>query len=374
MKKLVILLLSVCLFSGCMPHTELDRAAIIEAVGIDYADGEYTVTVQYFNMDGAGGTTLVDNTKPNVIVVSGRGSTIGAALDNASFICGKSFMQGITGLIVIGREAAGQELSKLLSFAYSHYQNNPKSLVAVADSKAEDIMNVRFKEGSASADKMEMLFENAEHKGLCTPVRLYDIMIRLSQPTKSVILPLISSISDGGDFTDDGKNITIIGGALFSAGRMCGILNPLECAGMQYLSGNVQTAEMTVQLGGHDVTVMLYNVRTQLTPLFDGEKLTIDAAVCADGKYVSGSLPEPVNERADVGKLCAERVEKSMIAAAEKTLASVGADAADIKYAITSKDFGMWQEISPEYRSILRDSEIKPHCEVTIKRFGITRG
>ena len=55
MKRIIPLITALLMTCGCVPHTELDKLGIAEAVGIDYADGEYTVTVQYFNTDASGG-------------------------------------------------------------------------------------------------------------------------------------------------------------------------------------------------------------------------------------------------------------------------------------------------------------------------------
>ena len=46
MKKLAVLLAAVMTLSGCIPHPELDRIGIAEAVGVDFDGSVYTVTVQ----------------------------------------------------------------------------------------------------------------------------------------------------------------------------------------------------------------------------------------------------------------------------------------------------------------------------------------
>ena len=78
--SLLASLLSLMLLSGCIPHTELDKQAIVEAIGIDYSEGKYEVTIQYFNMEGAGGNSPIDPSKANIINVSGKGDTVSTAL------------------------------------------------------------------------------------------------------------------------------------------------------------------------------------------------------------------------------------------------------------------------------------------------------
>ena len=84
---------------------------------------------------------------------------------------------------------AKQDIKPLLSFATSNYQSNPKMYVTVAEDKAEEVINVKFKEGSASVEKLENILKNADKLGLCKPLMLFEVMKKLSQPTKSAVLP-----------------------------------------------------------------------------------------------------------------------------------------------------------------------------------------
>ncbi len=370
--RLISLFLALCtvaVFSGCMSHTELDKAAIIEAVGVDYENGQYTATVQYFNMDSEGGSTMVDNTKPNVIVVSGSGRTVSDALEDASYRSGKAFMLGITGLFVIGNEASKQDIKPLLSFATSNHQSNPKMYIAVAEGKASDIMQVRFKEGAASVNKLESLFRNADNLGLCAPLKLYEVMKKLSQPTKSLVLPLIKVNEDGGDFTEDGKNIVITGGALISDSKLTDSLSVKEVAGLQFLSDSTDTSQLTVSDNGEDVTVILYDVSTDITPRYSKGKLGFTINITADGKYVNSNLSNPAEKSGRVEKLCEKAVQERVALTVEKLLKKNGADAADLKYSITSKEYFSWLKIEENYRELLKNGSYDIKCDVTIRRF-----
>lgn len=352
-----------------MSHTELDKAAIIEAVGVDYENGQYTATVQYFNMDSEGGSTMVDNTKPNVIVVSGSGRTVSDALEDASYRSGKAFMLGITGLFVIGNEASKQDIKPLLSFATSNHQSNPKMYIAVAEGKASDIMQVRFKEGAASVNKLESLFRNADNLGLCAPLKLYEVMKKLSQPTKSLVLPLLKVNEDGGDFTEDGKNVVITGGALISDSKYADSLSVREVAGLQFLSDSTDTSQLTVSDNGEDVTVILYDVSTDITPRYSKGKLSFTINVTADGKYVNSNLSNPAEKSRRVEKLCEKAVQERVELTVNKLLKKNGADAADLKYSITSKEYFSWLKIEENYRELLKNGSYDIKCDVTIRRF-----
>ena len=214
-KLLLLCVISVMLLSGCLPHTELDEQAIVEAIGIDYSDGEYEVTVQYFNMEGTGGSSPIDSTKANVVNISGKGESVSTALSSASVKCGKSFMYGITGVVVIGREALGQDILKTLSFAESYYQSNTSVLVAAADEKASDVLGVKFKDGIISVEHLKMLLKNSQYYGLGKNINIITLLREQRRECAGTILPVLS-VSEDGETTDDGKTVQLTGGILLS--------------------------------------------------------------------------------------------------------------------------------------------------------------
>ena len=57
MKKISILALYLLLilFSGCMRSVQLNERAIVQAVGLDWKDSEYALTMQIFDPEAARG-------------------------------------------------------------------------------------------------------------------------------------------------------------------------------------------------------------------------------------------------------------------------------------------------------------------------------
>ena len=234
-KRLLSLLLaaSVCVsLCGCVPHTELNERAIVEALGIDYDGEQYKITFQYYNLSGAGSRTQIDPSKPNVLTAKGTGSSVYAALKDAEFNCGRELMLGITQLIIIGRSAAEKPLKSLLSFSAAFYESHPQVMLAVADSTAEDVLAVKFLEGSLSTQKLTFMFKTAEKTGYINFPSLLDTFIDLAGKRGSLCLPLLKVTEDGSDVTDDGKNVQITGGVLFRDGVYRSDLNTEQMAGL----------------------------------------------------------------------------------------------------------------------------------------------
>ena len=83
--KIAAVLSAAALFlSGCMGNVQLKDRAIVQEVGIDYSDQEYTITLQIYNPEGSSGSGSFDPTAGTNLVVEATGDTITKAFQNAA--------------------------------------------------------------------------------------------------------------------------------------------------------------------------------------------------------------------------------------------------------------------------------------------------
>lgn len=376
LKRMVpLLLLTGLIFSSsaCLTHTELDKQAIVEAVGIDSTEDGYEVTVQYFSMEGAGGSTLLDSTKSNVLVVSGKGRDIFTALESVSAKCGKTLMYGITNLIVLGKDAAQPDLKSVLSFAESYYQNNPHLLLAVAEGKASDVLNVKFKEENVSANHLQALLINAEKKGLGECKWLYEVLNELVQPTGGAVLPLIGVKETGTAATDDGKTVELIGGAAYVDRKFAGTISLSAFSGLQLLCGRVENTSVSADIEGRTVSVTLHDLCRTLEPFYRDGTLGFRVKITASGKYSNSQLDEkgiPLSE--EVEEQCARFIGERIQSAVSEVVNAFGCDPCGMKYSVSSKDYSLWLTIAESYAELLKTAVFPVECRVNINQFGLT--
>lgn len=371
LKLLVLCCISVISLSGCLPHTELDEQAIVEAVGIDYSEGKYEVTVQYFNMEGTGGTSPIDSSKANVVNISGKGDSVSAALDSASVKCGKNFMYGITGVIVIGREALSQDILKTLSFAESYYQSNTSVLVAAADEKASDVLGVKFKDGIISVEHLKMLLKNSQYYGLGENVTIINLLREQRRGCAGTVLPVLS-VAEGGETTDDGKTVELTGGVLLSAKYYTTDLSLSEMSGLQLLGENPQNTLISVNAEDERVNITIYNIDTEIKHSFSEGKLRFGIDIRADGKYTDSQLlNKDISFSSQVEAMCAELLNERIETALTITAKEIGSDPCGLKYVISSSDYGEWLKVSENFSSLLKEAEFYISTDIDIDRFGI---
>ena len=375
MKKLkaaALMLISVLLLSGCLPHTELDKQAIVEAIGIDYADGEFNVTVQYFNMEGTGGNSPIDSSKANVINVKGKGESVTAALESASLKCGKPFMYGITGIIILGRSVLDLDILKTLSFAESYYQSNPTVLLAVADEKAEDILSVKFKEELISVEHLKMILENADFSGISAKVEILTLLREQQREYGGTVLPILKSMNVGSDATDDGKTVEIAGGCLLSGREYIGKISLSDMSGLQLLNGNMKNTLLSTEFENEKVEITAYDITLSKAHSYSKGKLIFNVKIRANGKYTDSQLSDKdASFSGAVEKKCAERLASRVRDSFINTANRYGSDACGLKYVISNSDYTEWIRVEERFGELLKNAEIIVTCDIDIDRFGI---
>ena len=370
--KLIGTVLTAAMLSGCIPHTELDESAIILAIGIDYEEEEYNVTFQYYNPTGLGGPAPVDNTQPNVLTSSGKGMGVYEALEDASFKCGKELLLGVAQIIVIGEEAAKNSVAEVIDFSRTCFQSHPYMLVAVAEGKAEDYMQVKFSEGISSTNKLKYLLQNAERYGMAALPSALDLFISLDTQQQSACLPRLKLNEDGkSDASEDGKSIEISGGVLIKDGKAQDNEDMEVMKGLQLLSGKISETTLTFEQEEKAVTVGLMGIRQKVTPSFEDGRLIFQVKLSCGGKYhttpknISRSLNEQTQQQ------CAAELEKIMQAAAESTVQKYGADPLNLERLVRHCDYKLWTQTKDSWEELLKDCEFRFDIDVKIDRMSL---
>lgn len=344
MKKISIaLILSLVLslsLSGCVRYVELSDRAIVQALGIDYIPERniYRISMQYFSQTSEGGQNQIDKTQPNVLKSVGEGDSILTAAKNASILSGKDLLLSENRLIIIGSELCNDDLTKTLQFFISNYHSHPKTYVCGAENTAEELIDIRFKEGYVSSQRLINLIENASSEGHTIADYAYQIMSSLCNSTGSAYLPRLR-ISEqktdgtvpkesggeqkgGGEEQETEKTIVLDGGVVFSDKRKSGIIDSASCVGLQFLSNRMAEYSVTVNDNDNRSTITFFSVRTAITPRFNEKsELYFDISVTADGRFDErGGISETDTARIMAVK---NRAEQEVTALMEKAVIDI---------------------------------------------------
>ena len=107
MKKLKIIFIVITLFSltGCS-YVELNKMAIVSALGIDYKDNSYQITAQVMDVQKTEGNSSIQTS----LIYEAEGKTIGEAIRNLSEKYPKTVYLGHLQIIIIGKEVAESKM------------------------------------------------------------------------------------------------------------------------------------------------------------------------------------------------------------------------------------------------------------------------
>ena len=363
MKKISIaLILSLVLslsLSGCVRYVELSDRAIVQALGIDYIPDRniYRISMQYFSQTSEGGQNQIDKTQPNVLKSVGEGDSILTAAKNASILSGKDLLLSENRLIIIGSELCNEDLSKTLQFFISNYHSHPKTYVCGAENTAEELIDIRFKEGYVSSQRLINLIENASSEGHTVADYAYQIMGNLCNSTGSAYLPRLKISEQKTDGTvpnesgegqkggeeeqETEKTIVLDGGVVFSGKRKSGVIDSASCVGLQFLSNRMAEYSVTVKDNDNRSTITFFSVRTAITPRFNEKsELYFDISVTADGRF---------DERGGISETDTARIMAVKSKAEQEVTALMEKAATDIRENCRSDIFGLEKALRHHY-------------------------
>lgn len=384
------------LFSGCARYVELSERAIVEAIGVDYIPDKrlYRLSMQYFYQSSEGGQNQIDKTQPNVLKAIGEGKDIMQAARNASLLIGKDLLLSENRIIILGADAVKLPLDTTVEFFISNFHSHPQSYICATDSKAEDIIDIRFKDGYASPQHLVKLIENAADKGLLPNSHAYEIMTELQGASKSALLPFLTIAElptdgtipqEGGDGGKGGeqqtpqKEKTVIPSRLliFRDNKAVAAADTITAAGIQLIRGDVRELTVSVPLAGSDTDAVLtlYDIVTEIS----ADIVTDEYGNQSPKFKVNAKSSLRFDERGNIGETDTERIMQAVSYAeqrmcqymetAVKAAQDSRSDIFGLENILRHANHGYYREISEKNKDKLRklilisDFEFSAKCD-----------
>lgn len=135
MKKIILLVVSIFLLSGCYDYQELNDVSIINGIGVDYKDDKYLVSLEVITSSKEG-----TSSKIKTYVITGKDENIVTAFNNAMNKANKKvYMQHVKGLI-LGKEVCVHGIDEVLDYIVRDVTINNNYFIVATDN-AKDIFN-----------------------------------------------------------------------------------------------------------------------------------------------------------------------------------------------------------------------------------------
>ena len=331
---LFIFFLFVLFFSNDFGSTDVQKTAIVVAMGIDREDDTFIVTTQI-----AVPQSSKQETSTQSVQIVSRGKTVGEALEEINAKTGWYPKLVFCDLIILGETAKNADVFDALDFFLRNEYLTDDCQLAVFDGKAKDLLNTSaLIDPSSSSAMKKVLSSHAERVGTVMPNTLREFSIGYFSESKSGYLPILKTEpqqenigaqttstanegSENGKTTKETADKPVFSAretALFVGGRWVETLTAEETFAISAVLSKLRLASYSVK--GEEQSCAL-NIRrnspdVQLKPRGeDGFSLRVEVVMTAG--IFDFSASQPIDKIADAGD-----VPKSFFTLAEKVLAS----------------------------------------------------
>lgn len=345
---IVVLVLVFLFFSGDFGTLDVQKTAIVMAVGVDRQEDTFIVTSQI----AVPQSSKQGGASETVQIVS-RGATVADAFEEINAKTGWYPKLVFCRLIVLGEKTAERDVFDALDFFLLDEYMSDNCLIATCDGLAKDILNVTAlvdKSGSVAIQKI--LSPHAERVGTVLPATLREFAIGYYSDSKSGFLPIVKTQPQqehvGGETqsgagnsggASEGSQSGSSGGssgspseggeqekpvfsasetALFVAGKRVGKLTSEETFAMSAVDRQLRLAAYTVA-GDEAVCTLTVKSNTPKTTVKLGgdERATMKIEVTMSAGLLDYSKAFTLDDGVDVGD-----VPSGVFAAAEKLLSA----------------------------------------------------
>lgn len=376
--KAMAALLAAVLLSGCrwIPITDLSDRAIVQGVGVDWADGEYVVTMQVFSPEGSGGQTIVDPANENAKIITCRGATVAQAVAESARDQAKEFYLGHNRIVILGGGTWERPLEETLSY----FGNSPDSRLDVTllttPGKASDILDVGISQTILPAMSIENTVRNAQRSGLSAEVLLVDAVQALTREYRGAVIPVIQPVEKENSEDRDMKAVELTGIALFSRSRQEGVLEGAAARGFLFLRDDVESVVYPVETRDYQrAAVELYRSRTRIVPELSGDRLRFRVEVRAEGMLVEKALREggsfSIRSLEGLEREVEGRIQADCREAWQKSGVEARSDVFSLGDRVRNRRPDLWKSLEGDWRQRLDGIEFVYDVHVDVNRTGM---
>ena len=186
---LIILALTFLFFTGDFGLIDVQKTAIVMAVGIDREEETFIITSQIAIPQAS-----KQGKATETVQLVSRGNTVAEAFEEINAKTGWYPKLVFCHLIVLGEKAAQQNVFDALDFFLLDEYMSDNCLVATCDGLAKDLLNVAaLVDPSGSVAMQKVLSPHAERVGAVLPATLREFAIGYYSESKSAFLPIVKT-------------------------------------------------------------------------------------------------------------------------------------------------------------------------------------
>lgn len=418
----VLALLSL-LLSGCWDRREINDLAFVMAIGVDKGTrpGTFIITSQVAvpsefasGRGGEGGGGAWSSLVPPVWITSIEGETVMDARRRMAEWAPRRGYTAHAEAIVLGKELARQGIAEVLDFFYRHPEFRRTAHLFVADGTAQSILQAYPRLDPIPGMAGRSLVRWSPLAGTALPVTLQEAVSTLWAGRTQLVLPRLSLTTGmeyppgqtqpasaqtgnvaasgmgltgdslptdrqgkGGEGTGPGphgRELHMMGGAIFKGDRLVGYFNRRESRGYMWIlgkkHGGITVVSSSPGCSGR-VAIEITRGRARIVPELTNGHLRIRIQVKEEGNVVESLAPLDFTDAKVLRSLerrTATAIRGEIMEALRRAQKDYRSDVFGFGAAIYRRYPRLWRQIEKDWDRIYPDLEVVVEVESKIRR------
>ena len=181
------LMLCLALLCGCSSEpSRLNDGALVEAVGIDYEQEAYTVTLLVYKP-----SSEIGQIQNNTETISAKAESVSAAMELLAAELGRSPFFDNNRILVLGRSAAQEKLKHLMAFFASDHRIKPACFVVAAQGKAQELLSSGTQDEPPDQGYLQQILQAAVQQGTAFETTVLQLQKNAADDARDTALSLL---------------------------------------------------------------------------------------------------------------------------------------------------------------------------------------
>lgn len=173
MKKILIIILTLLLCTGCFDYKEINDLAIINAIGVDYENDEYVITLEILNDQ-----IDKDSSKITSYTKVGHGKNLTSAIENAADKLSKQLIFNHIKLMILSKSIIEDKFENIIDlFLRNTYFRENFYVISATKNKPETLLNHTTNEAPIASTAITDTLESIRYSSNTNVLKKFDEMV-----------------------------------------------------------------------------------------------------------------------------------------------------------------------------------------------------
>ena len=387
-KKILPLILSCMLLSGCWDKVEIDRRNFISTIAIDVGEDiskekelkKLNLVEPFAGIDvkkisvtyGFPDMSMIGETKSGSALekyINTQAYSMEDAYSEAMAKSSRDIYLGHTKLLILSSNILKYKdtVKEIVDYLERNPSINRMIQVVVSDGVAEDYVKFKPKTENSTQYYISGLMDNSERNSRIMSMTLNELLILLSE-NGNALLPTVS--------LDKVKSeLKLSGAAIIKDYELKGYFTPIELINIQLLSGKFKAGKKAIYMDGHPVDYIIDGYKRKMRVVEEGNKLVIKVDISLEGQVGEYYVGKKIFDESELKKIqnafnssISEDCEKTMkLAIKEFEIDPFGA-----REYIQKFKPSLWNKIEKDWKEKYKNASVNVTVDTKIRRIGAT--